>query len=349
MELLDVINKDGKVIGTKERKQIYADGDLHKTVHVWVINSDKEILMQKRSAKKDTYPNLWSISVAGHVRAGEDSIKAALRELKEELGIKKSAKELEYLFSIARTEDIDDMHINTIDDVYLIEEDVDVENTKLQFSELTDIKFVYYEYLEQIFKNKDDKYVPRADEHDMLFKYLHDRFDDHDSIGMLYKTEMEYTYSEAMKVNKLYYRCSIIYKAIVTITLMYVFCITVLYFMTTNQIVLNMAIVLFIIFLVLVVWFPSCKAKEVFESNQLYKDAKIYLTFYETYFNIKTKQINIRILYGQLYKVCETDESYYLFISVKDYFIVKKNNIDSSFNGFIKNKVSCPYKKYGKR
>ena len=52
-----------------------------------------------------------------------------------------------------------------------------IENTKLQFSELTDIKYVYYEYLEEIFKNADPKYVPYTLEHKKLFEYLHEFFD----------------------------------------------------------------------------------------------------------------------------------------------------------------------------
>ena len=57
MELLDVIDEEGNVLGTKDRKEVYKDGDLHRTVHIWIINSNKELLVQKRSPKKDTYPN----------------------------------------------------------------------------------------------------------------------------------------------------------------------------------------------------------------------------------------------------------------------------------------------------
>ena len=48
-----------------------------------------------------------------------------------------------------------------------------IKGEQLQFKELTDIKYVYYEYLERIFKNKDPEYVPYAEEHKKLFEYLH--------------------------------------------------------------------------------------------------------------------------------------------------------------------------------
>ena len=66
------------------------------------MNSNDEILVQKRSPKKETFPNLWAISVAGHVRSGETSIEAAIREIKEEIGKKVTEEDLIYLFTLKR-------------------------------------------------------------------------------------------------------------------------------------------------------------------------------------------------------------------------------------------------------
>lgn len=349
MELLDVINEKGKIIDTKDRKQIYMDGNLHRTVHIWVINSNKELLVQKRSPKKDTYPDLWAISTAGHVKAGEASIESALRELKEELGIKAIDKDLQYLFSIRRKDDMGDIHINTIDDVYLVEADLDVENTKLQFSELTDIKYVYYEYLEQIFKNKDSHYVPSCEEHDKLFKYLHDRFDDHDNIGVLYKTESEYTYTEHIKLNKLITKHDPMYKLINVVVAIIIIGNFVLYMYTKNPEFLSYLFLTIFEYWLLFVTFLKCIVKKIFNDNEIRKNALIKLTFYQEYFSAKTKQVSAKVYYNQIYKVYETEDNYYLFISDRDSYIVTKNNIDSSFNTFIKNKVTCPYHKYGQR
>ena len=173
MELIDVLDENGNKLGiVKDKKQIYLDSDYHRTVHIWIINSNNEILVQKRNLKKGTYPGLWAISVAGHVRSGETSIEAALRELKEEIGQKLKSDDLKYLFTLKRELSFPQYKIRAIDDVYLVKLDIDVENTKLQFSELTDIKYVYYEYLEQIFKNNDKEYVPYEKEHELLFDYL---------------------------------------------------------------------------------------------------------------------------------------------------------------------------------
>lgn len=348
MELLDVIDEEGNVLGTKDRKEVYKDGDLHRTVHIWIINSKKELLVQKRSPKKDTYPNLWAISTAGHVKAGDTNIKTALREVKEELGIKAKVPDLEYLFSVRRKEEDSHAKINTIDDVYLLEADLDVEETKLQFTELTDIKYVYYEYLEQIFKNNDPDYVPNCEEHKLLFKYLHDKFDEHDSIGVLYKTEHEYSYSEHMKLHNLLYRRNILINIIAIMMTIIVICNAIIYGITSQLLPFNMALILAIVYLELLIYLPKYRFKKAYESNLIFKEAIYTYTFYEEYFNIKTKQMNLKVFYGQLYKIIETSDNYYLFTSNENYYVITKNNIDSSFNTFISNKVTCPYIVYGR-
>ena len=63
-----------------------------------------------------------------------------------------------------------------IDDVYLLHYNLDVEHTKLQVEELTDIKYIYYSYLESILKNKDKDYVPYTEEHQRLFEYLNKKY-----------------------------------------------------------------------------------------------------------------------------------------------------------------------------
>ena len=69
---------------------------------VLVFNGNNDILLQKVSAKKNKDAGKWSYSAAGHVDAGEDYPTAALRELKEELGID---AEIEEYIGLSRTID----------------------------------------------------------------------------------------------------------------------------------------------------------------------------------------------------------------------------------------------------
>ncbi len=176
-ELIDVLDESGNPTGNVEtKKKIYDDGSWHRSVHIWVMNSDQELLVQKRNPKKKTFPNLWAISAAGHVMTGETSLESGIRELEEELDIKADPEELEYLFTIKRITPYKNSYIRVFDDVYLLRRDINVDKTKLQIEELTDIKFIYYEYLESIFKNGDNTYVPYTEEHQRLFELLNSRY-----------------------------------------------------------------------------------------------------------------------------------------------------------------------------
>ena len=85
-EYFDILDENGNLTGkTKLRSEVHRDGDWHKAVHIWVFNRKGEVLLQRRAANKDSYPNMLDISCAGHLSAGDTSIEGALRELEEEL------------------------------------------------------------------------------------------------------------------------------------------------------------------------------------------------------------------------------------------------------------------------
>lgn len=91
MELFDICDAMGRPTGeTIERAEAHRLGVLHRTVHIWVVRQKEgrtEILLQKRSADKDSFPGMYDTSSAGHIQAGDEPLDSALRELEEELGI----------------------------------------------------------------------------------------------------------------------------------------------------------------------------------------------------------------------------------------------------------------------
>ena len=178
MEFIDVLDENGKKTGiVRNRQLIYKTGSWHKSVHVWLLNSSNELLIQKRAKNKETFPDLWAISIAGHVMSGEESIEAAIREIKEEVGLDINPQSLELMFSIKRTQNYKDGYLNVHDDVYLLKYDLNIEGAQLQKEELTDIKFIDYKDLEMKLKNNDPSFVPYTEEHELLFKYLKENID----------------------------------------------------------------------------------------------------------------------------------------------------------------------------
>lgn len=100
MEWLDVVDDQGNPTGeTVERTKAHQKGIRHRTAHVWLMREHQgkvEILLQKRSAGKDSHPGCYDISSAGHIPAGVDWLSSARRELLEELGLKAEEKEFVY-------------------------------------------------------------------------------------------------------------------------------------------------------------------------------------------------------------------------------------------------------------
>ncbi len=95
-ELLDILNSNGQKTGkTALKSTAHKEGLYHATVHVWVYTSDRKVLLQQRGFNKETYPGYWDVSVAGHIHAGESIEKAAIREVKEEIGLNITIDQLE--------------------------------------------------------------------------------------------------------------------------------------------------------------------------------------------------------------------------------------------------------------
>jgi isopentenyldiphosphate isomerase len=100
MEILDIVNENGEPTGkTAGRDEVHEKGLPHRTSHVWLVRRNPEsnaleLLLQKRSADKDSFPGCYDISSAGHIPAGDGYAESALRELKEELGISAAEEEL---------------------------------------------------------------------------------------------------------------------------------------------------------------------------------------------------------------------------------------------------------------
>lgn len=180
MEYLDILDKNGNKTGEKKtRKEVHSKGYWHKGVHIWIINSKKELLVQRRSANKDVYPNKLYISVAGHPVSGEEEIESIKREFKEEIGVELDTDKLEYLFTFSQevVENNGKFLDNQLYDVYLIEMDLDIDNLQLQKEEVSEVKNIYYEDFEKMIENKDKDIVNHPEEWERLFKILHDRYD----------------------------------------------------------------------------------------------------------------------------------------------------------------------------
>ena len=334
MEILDILDKNGNIIGSKERKEIYKDGDIHRTVHIWIINDKNELLVQKRSPKKETFANLWAISTAGHVISGETSIQAALRELKEELDLNVKEEELKYLFTIERHQDIsDDIHINTFDDVYLLHRNLDCEKTKLQKKELTDIMFIYYEYLEEQYKKKNDNFVPASEEHDKLFEYLHK------NLKKCY-IDLNFTYTKDDLLDLALYKSIYNFRNIVIIILAIILMII---GFTKYMWLFYFSIFFIPMYFMINDYIARRKVNNtlyLMEKTNTFKDN---IKLHDEYFRCKNLK-DIVIFYAGL-KIVENKSHIFIFLNRDNAIILNKKDMHNDDIEFLKKRKSILYKK----
>ena len=169
MEFLDIVDEKGELTGViKERTKVHADGDLHRTSHVWIVRDNAkggwDVLLQKRSQNKDSFPGCYDISSAGHIPAGDGYIESALRELKEELGLEVKAEELEERW-IRRLSSTNVFHgkkfiDNQVTRVYRLKRnDIDITKLHIQKEEIESVMWMDYEECLQAVKVFPNAYI----------------------------------------------------------------------------------------------------------------------------------------------------------------------------------------------
>ncbi|MCA1591971.1 MAG: isopentenyl-diphosphate Delta-isomerase [Acidobacteria bacterium] len=85
MERVILVDEHDREIGEAEKLEAHAGGKLHRAFSIFVFNSEKHLLLQKRAASKYHSGGLWSNTCCGHPRPGETTQAAARRRLREEM------------------------------------------------------------------------------------------------------------------------------------------------------------------------------------------------------------------------------------------------------------------------
>lgn len=101
-EYFNIYDEIGNFIGIEERNMVHQKGLWHRTFQCWIIKKEGDatfVLFQKRHAEKDTFPNYYDTSAAGHLKSNELE-KDGVRELEEELGLKVTLNELAFVATI---------------------------------------------------------------------------------------------------------------------------------------------------------------------------------------------------------------------------------------------------------
>ena len=96
MEFVILVDEQDNAIGTMEKQQAHVEGSLHRAFSIFIFNSEKKILLQKRASTKYHCAGLWTNACCSHPRENENILDAAKRRLQEEMGMQ---CDLKHIFS----------------------------------------------------------------------------------------------------------------------------------------------------------------------------------------------------------------------------------------------------------
>ena len=175
MEYLDVLDEKGDKTGElKPRSEIHRDGNWHRAVHIWLLNSKRELLIQRRAKTVNVYPNCWDISSAGHISAGENSLDSAIKEAEEEIGIVLTREQLK-LIGVVTQEGVlknNTYFDNEFDDIYLVKINLKLSDIFLKDGEVSEVQWIPWQELQIWVKEARQDLVPHLEEYKLLFKTL---------------------------------------------------------------------------------------------------------------------------------------------------------------------------------
>ena len=177
-EYIDILNGHGEVSGkTCLKSEAHKNGFFHQSAHIWIFDKNKNVLIQKRAANKDTFPNLWDISVAGHISAGELPIDAAIREVEEEVGIKIAKNQLHFIGTstkkVLHKIDLIDYELHH---VYICSLNFNIETLKIQQEEVAKIKMIVLNKLISKVNTNNNNFVPHGNDY---FTFVFDEIKKH--------------------------------------------------------------------------------------------------------------------------------------------------------------------------
>ena len=134
MEIFDLYTADRERTGlTMVRGEKTPEGLYRLVVHVCVFSPEGRMLIQRRQPFKRGWSGMWDVSVGGHADAGETSAMAALRETREELGLR---------IPIEGARPVMTLHWeHGFDDFYTVIRDVGKEELRLQDEEVAEVRW----------------------------------------------------------------------------------------------------------------------------------------------------------------------------------------------------------------
>lgn len=155
MEFVVLVDEQDNPIGKMEKQQAHIEGLLHRAFSIFIFNSEKKLLLQKRASSKYHCGGLWTNSCCSHPRENENIQDAANRRLAEEMGMQCSLKPI---FTFMYRAEFDNGLIeHEFDHVFFGESD---QNPKINLEEVETYRYIAMEDLQQEVKEFPQNFTP---------------------------------------------------------------------------------------------------------------------------------------------------------------------------------------------
>jgi len=164
-----LVDENDKEIGIEGKLAAHQNGGkLHRAFSIFIFNSKREILLQKRAKEKYHSALLWSNTCCGHPRPDEPLEAAARRRLKEEMGFDCDlAEKFSFIYKIDFENGISE---NEFDHVFIGKFDGEPEPDP---KEINEWQWIEIEKLKEGIKENPEKYTYwLKDSLDSALKYV---------------------------------------------------------------------------------------------------------------------------------------------------------------------------------
>jgi len=185
-DVIPTVDENDVVTGSGTKRECHTreggdgKGKLHRAFSVFLFNSEKKLLLQRRSATKITFPNYYTNTCCSHPRYNDDELvekdnigikTAAQRRMEFELGIAQSVFPFDAMDVITRIHyfaiSCDEWCEHEMDYVIFVQGEVDL--SKVNVDEVSETRYVSIDEMKEFRKNDQVLFTP-------WFRYICDNF-----------------------------------------------------------------------------------------------------------------------------------------------------------------------------
>jgi isopentenyl-diphosphate delta-isomerase len=167
-----LVDENDNPIGTMPKMEAHEKAMLHRAFSVFILNANDEVLLQQRANDKYHSAGLWTNTCCSHPHPGEDTLGAARRRLKEEIGME---ADLQFVFkfmykapfdNLLTEHEIDHVFIGKTDQLpvinpeevasykYMKPEDIKLDMEQNPQSYTVWFRIIFNEFYKEIFTHK---------------------------------------------------------------------------------------------------------------------------------------------------------------------------------------------------